>query len=326
MTRRRVSRAGALRVVLGFCASALVLWLILRFIARNGGVPALGAFELSWALGAISLSTLQVAVVAQRWAFFARELGAPLDYPAALGAYYVSVFLNQLLPLGIVGDAARGMWHARRLATGPTPANAALDAGTALILDRASGQLTLLVLVLPILPLWWQPLRATWREISPKPGLCAALIASLLALTILGLCSYFWRSAMRYIARARGVFFRPRALAVHLAYSVFSVVLLGGAFFCAARSLGFALPLGLALRVVPLVLVASTLPSFAFGTGAREAATAALYHALGLHAAEGAAVALSLGLLGFVATVPALLVLAVTRLRARDSSLAGRRT
>jgi uncharacterized membrane protein YbhN (UPF0104 family) len=91
-------------------------------------------------------------------------------------------------------------------------------------------------------------------------------------------------------------------------------------FYCAARALGLDLSFGLALRVVPLVLVASALPSFAFGMGAREAVAAALYHLLGLRAADGAEIALATGLLGFIASSPGLLVFALDRRRAISRS------
>ena len=315
---RRLSGAAALRLALGICASGLVFWLILRFIAKSGVERPL-AFDLPWALGAVVLTTLQIGVVALRWAFFSRELGAPLAYEAALGAYYVSVFLNQLLPLGMLGDAFRGLWHARRLGAyaAPEPSvRPALDAATALILDRASGHLALLVLVLPVLPLWWEPLRAAAQGSLSTLGPLAVLSTLLAIFVLVALFSYFWRSALRHTARARQIFFRPSALAVHGVCSVLAIFLHVAAFYCAARALGFSLPFGIATRVVPLVLVASMLPSFAFGTGAREAAAAGLYHLLGLRAAEGAEIALALGLLGFVASLPGLLVLALARLRA----------
>jgi glycosyltransferase 2 family protein len=314
-----VSRAAALRIAFGALASGLVFGLILRFIARNGGAPSFADLELPWALGAVLLTMLQIALVAGRWAFFSRELGASIDYSAALGAYFVSVFLNQLLPLGILGDALRGVWHARRLRSAAATVRPAVNAATALILDRASGQLTLLVIVLSILPLWWQPLGDAARGAAFSFDGKVLFLALLAALTVLGLCSYFWRSALRHTARARHIFFGARGLAAHGACSAISVALLVGAFECTARALGFPLHFGLALRVIPLVLAASSLPSFALGTGAREVSAAALYHLLGLRAAEGAAIGLGFGLLGLVASLPGLLVLVLARMRSQPN-------
>ncbi|HEY4106636.1 MAG TPA: lysylphosphatidylglycerol synthase transmembrane domain-containing protein, partial [Polyangiaceae bacterium] len=300
MNRERRRAFASLRVAWGAGVSVLVFWLILRFIVKNGAAPT--ALVPGWALAAILLTMLQIAIVAARWAFFTRQFGAPLDYRSALGAYYVSVFLNQVLPLGMIGDAARGFWHARKL-SGNREQRPALDAATALILDRASGQLVLLAVVLLVLPAWWQPLHAALALNEPANGRRLALVFGLLLAALLGVLFYWGRSFWRRTARARRAFFQPRALAVHGAYSLASLVLLVAAFGCSSRALGFSFSFALALRVVPLVLAAASLPSFAFGTGSREASAAALYHLLGLRAADGAAIALGLGLSGFAASL-----------------------
>jgi uncharacterized membrane protein YbhN (UPF0104 family) len=287
----------------------LVFWLIVRFITRNSGAQPLLSLEPRWALAALCALTLQVLIVAQRWSFFSRELGVQLSYGAALGAYYVSIFLNQVLPLGVLGDAARGAWHARRVTAAQRATEPGLAAATALILDRLSGQLLLCALVLAVLPWWWSPVRANVRAFDCSRA-WLLIVCSLLAVAgLAALLSRVRRSALRRTAQARRAFLRPRAFAVHEAYSAAALLAHALAFFCAARALGFGLPPGVALRVVPLVLAASAVPSFALGTGAREAAAALLYHLLGLRAAEGAVIALGLGVLGFVASLPALLIL-----------------
>jgi uncharacterized membrane protein YbhN (UPF0104 family) len=315
-----VSGPAGLRIVFGLGASGLVFWLILRFITQGAALPPSSAFELRWAFAAIFCTTVQMAIIARRWTFFAARLDAPVEYRAALGAYYVSVFLNQVLPFGMLGDAVRGVWHARRSAASAAADRApatAVDAATALIMDRASGQFVLFALVLPVLPLWWQPVSTAVRGSRHELGLAAALGALLIGALFVAAAWYFRRSLLRHAARGRRIFLRPGALAVHGAYSAAALFMHIAAYACAARALGLSLPFWLALRVVPLVLVASAVPSFAFGTGAREASAAALYHLLGLRAAEGAAIALGLGMLGFVASLPGLFVLATLRFHAR---------
>jgi len=313
VTRRVAPR---LRLVLSVTASAGIFWAILRFIGESRGSRAAAAFEPGWASAAVALSSLQLAIVTLRWTFFARALTAPLSYGAALGAYYVSTCLNQLLPFGLLGDAWRGFWHARRFsaaaAAGTRPA---LAAAMALILDRASGQLVSLALIVAVLPLWWQPLRSALSGLRISFAPSGALLALAVALLV-----YFGRSLLRRTARVRSIFFRPGSLAVHGACSALAVFTHVAGFYCAARALGLDLPFALALRVVPVVLVASALPSLAFGMGAREAVAAALYHLLGLRAADGAEIALATGLLGFVASSPGLLVLALAGRNARASN------
>ena len=317
MSRGRLSLRGAFRLAFGAGASGLVFWLILRFIRDHAQLSA-RAFSAPWACAAVLVCALQIFVVAYRWAFLASELGAPLEYRSALGAYFVSIFLNLLLPFGILGDALRGVWHSQRLARERGSEQAISDAATALILDRLSGQAVLFALVLAILPLWWRPLAAA-RVHAASPALPASWLACGV-LVVVALGWFFRRALVRRTARARAVFLRPRAFAMHALCSFCALALHAVGFACAARSLGFSLPFVRALRVVPLVLEASSVPSFALGTGAREAAAAVLYRLLGLDAGEGAAVALGLGVLTFVASLPGAFLLVAARLRATRAS------
>ena len=50
---------------------------------------------------------------AWRWTVVARGLGVRLSLPAAVAAYYRSLFLNLTLPGGVVGDVHRGVSHGR---------------------------------------------------------------------------------------------------------------------------------------------------------------------------------------------------------------------
>ena len=51
---------------------------------------------------------------AWRWRVVARALGVDIDLSAAIGAYYRSLFLNSVLPGGILGDVHRAVTHGRR--------------------------------------------------------------------------------------------------------------------------------------------------------------------------------------------------------------------
>jgi len=304
----------------GTCASIVIFWLIFRFIRDHlGALPT--AVSPPWAGAAVIASALQVSVVAYRWAYLTAELGAPLDYGTALGAYFVSVFLNQLLPLGMLGDALRAIWHSRRIAEARGADGAAIDAATALLLDRASGQLVLLLAVLAILPLWWRPLVAALGTLTPART--PLLVLAVFSACLLAVAVSFRRVLLRCATRARAAFLRPRALAMHSLCSLVALALHVLAFVCTAYALGFSLPLLRALRIVPLVLEASALPSFVLGAGAREAAAAMLYRLLGLAPAEGAAVALGVGVLGFVASLPGLALLLAARRRARAMPASG---
>ena len=67
---------------------------------------------------AAGLAVLTTVCCAWRWTIVARGLGVDLPLPAAVAAYYRSLFLNVTLPGGVVGDVHRGgQPRSRRAAT-----------------------------------------------------------------------------------------------------------------------------------------------------------------------------------------------------------------
>src|SRR5436305_4069458 len=94
-------------------ASALVFAVL---VWRLGTGPFLNGFRTidGGALAAAAgLAVLSTAAYAWRWKIVAGGLGVDLSLPAAVAAYYRSMFLNATLPGGIVGDVHRGVSHGR---------------------------------------------------------------------------------------------------------------------------------------------------------------------------------------------------------------------
>ncbi|MEX0870777.1 MAG: lysylphosphatidylglycerol synthase domain-containing protein, partial [Aquisalimonadaceae bacterium] len=60
----------------------------------------------TWLLFALAITVLQVLLSAWRWRFTAGRLGLTLPFPAAVREYYLATFINQVLPGGVLGDAA----------------------------------------------------------------------------------------------------------------------------------------------------------------------------------------------------------------------------
>ena len=74
------------------------------------GLRAIDARALA---AAAAIGAVTTVCCAWRWTIVARGLGVPLSLPAAVAAYYRSLFLNLTLPGGIVGDVHRGVSHGR---------------------------------------------------------------------------------------------------------------------------------------------------------------------------------------------------------------------
>ncbi len=105
--------------------------------------------------------------------------------------------------------------------------------------------------------------------------------------------------------------FAPGNMAVHLPLSFLLLGLHVALFVVAAHALGFDLPFVPAIRIVPPVLAASSVPAFIGGFGVREAAAAGLYYLTGLDAADGAAISFVYGTVSLVASTPGILALSL---------------
>src|SRR6185312_15180836 len=97
---------------------------------------------------ATGIGLMTTLCCAWRWRIVAGGLGVELSLPAAVAAYYRSLFLNVTLPGGVVGDVHRGVSHGRDVS----------DVGRALravAWERFAGQVVqgiLTVIVLLALP------------------------------------------------------------------------------------------------------------------------------------------------------------------------------
>jgi uncharacterized membrane protein YbhN (UPF0104 family) len=268
----------------------------------------LRALDPAWLAVGLALTVLQFILLGARWWFVARKLDVPLRYGRALREYYLSTLLNYILPLGVFGDAFRAVRHLNHVPPkeqGQPAARVVL----AIVLERASGQLALWLVALAVAPDLWRALSPTMSSHSTAAKAIAALVVVAVALTGWAL-GRRWLTWLRDAARAGGqVLFRPANLVVHLPVSLVLVATHVALFVVAARSIGLELAMGPAIRIVPPVLVASTLPTLLGGFGAREATAAGLYHLTGLSAVDGATISFVYGSVGILASVPGVLAL-----------------
>lgn len=263
------------------------------------GVRAVDARALAAAAAIGGLTTL---CCAWRWTVVARGLGVDLRLPAAVAAYYRSLFLNLTLPGGVVGDVHRGVRHGRDVR----------DVGgglRAVAWERAAGQVVQAVVTLAVLLILPSPVR------SAMPLVVAALAASaaggvLLARSGLGTGLPRWERLRRAAAGdVRAGLLSRRALPVVAVTSAAVVAGHAATFVIAARTAGVDAPVSRLLPLGLLAMLAMVLPSVA-GWGPREGATAWVFGAAGLGAGPGVATAVVYGVMALVASLPGVLVLA----------------
>jgi uncharacterized membrane protein YbhN (UPF0104 family) len=280
--------------------SAALLWLVSRYVDVAAVLSRLSELSPGWVVLGLAVTVLQVGVLAWRWRYTAARLGVDLPLGRALGEYYLSILLNQVLPGGVAGDVARAWRHARTDApAGP--------AALAVILERASAQVvmtTAAVASLLVLPWASGVLRMT-----------AAVALGVVSAFVLGLVVRRPESASaagRFWADTRRALFAPDVFATQLASALLVVASYIVVFLVAARAVGTETPLATMLPLVAPVLMTMLIPVTVAGWGIREAAAAALWGLAGLTPADGAAISVTYGLLVLASSAPGLLVLTRT--------------
>ena len=297
-----VGRPMTRRWVVRLCVSFGLLIALARWLEVSEIADRLAQMRPFWIGLALVLSVVQVAASAWRWRFTAGRLGIELPFSIAMREYYVAMFLNQVIPGGVVGDVSRAWRHARaqsllRSASGP--------AVRAVILERASGQVVMaMVALLSVvsLPLglgvtWWWGVLAVGVVVS-------GFWYWVRDLNDTSLAGRFWRDA-------RLALFAGLAFPLQFASSVLVVATYLTTYVIAARAIGVETPLLVLAPLVAPVLLTMLIPVTVAGWGLREGAAALLWGMAGLTAVDGVAISVAYGLLVLLSTLPGGFVLAV---------------
>jgi glycosyltransferase 2 family protein len=291
------------RVVGGAATFAVLVW-------RLGAGPFLDGIRTvdGQALAAAAgLAVLTTVCCAWRWKIVARGLGIDLPLPAAVAAYYRSLFLNVTLPGGVVGDVHRGVSHGRDVS----------DVGRglrAVAWERSAGQVVQAVLTVVVLLVLPSPVR------SSMPVVALALVVAVfgVALAVRGR-PRGGRTRWARVRSAAAGDLRDGLLARRAwpGVAILSALVVGGhavTFLIAARTAGITAPPSRLLPLALLVMLAMVLPSIA-GWGPREGVTAWVFGAAGVGADRGVATAVVYGVMVLVASLPGAAVLVVAWFR-----------
>ena len=291
-----------MRSVRKWSAPALTMVVFVVLVWRLGTGPFIGGLEAvdgRALLVAVAIGFVTTVCGAWRWTVVARGLGLRLPLSTAVAAYYRALFLNLTLPTGVAGDVHRGVSHGR-------DARDVSRGLRAVVWERGAGQVVQIVLTVVVLLILPSPVR------SSMPFVAAAALVLTLGAVLLGRLrggGSRWtrlRNAVASDIRA-GVLHRDALPTIVLATTV-AVVGYTVLFLVAARTVGVTAPVSRLLPLALLAVLAMVLPSVA-GWGPREGATAWVFAAAGLGAAQGAATAVAYGVLALAAFLPGAVVL-----------------
>ncbi len=260
----------------------------------------LASADVGWLVAALGLVQIQIVLSALRWRFTAMRLGKRLARRRVVAEYYLATLLNQTLPGGISGDAARIVRNR--------------DAGgSAVVIERLAGQFVFLLVTLTGLAFW---LPLTGRAL-PLEGLRSAgfvllviLCVSLVVLLTYRFGPFGWRrklvefcSSVHRSWLVDGSFGPQASLSLGIVFTYLAVFGLCG------LAIDHPLPWAGLITVVPLTLLTMLVPVSVGGWGVREAAAAFLWPLIGATAETGVATSVLYGLVSVAGSLPGLLVL-----------------
>ena len=283
--------------LLRLAAGVTVLWFLVRQLGAAPFEDGLRAVTWQAVVAAVTLTALTTVCSAWRWRVVARALGVDIGLPGAAGAYYRSLFLNSVLPGGILGDVHRAVMHGRR-------AGDVARGVRAVAWERLCGQVIQAVVTAVVLLTLPSPVRPA------LPYVLAGIagVAGCAALVVRG-AARRGRSRLTRAARAIAADLRRGLLArgVWPQLTLASVLVVAGhtaTFVIAARVAGCTAPLGELVALLMVVQTAAVIPLSIGGWGPREGAAAWAFAAAGLGAATGVTVATLYAVLMLAAVAP----------------------
>jgi uncharacterized membrane protein YbhN (UPF0104 family) len=306
--------------LLRLAGGVAVLWFLGRELGAAPFEDGLRAVTWQAVVAALTLTALTSVCSAWRWRVVARALGADIGLPRATGAYYRSLFLNSVLPGGILGDVHRAVTQGRR-------AGDVAQGVRAVGWERLYGQVIQAVVAAVVLLTLPSPVRPALPYVLGGIAVvvgCAALV--------MGVAARLGRSRPARAARAIATDLR-RGLLVRDVWpqlTLASVLVVAGhtaTFVIAARVAGSTAPLGELIALLMVIQIAAGIPLSIGGWGPREGAAAWAFAAAGLGAASGVTVSTLYALLMLIAVAPGAGLLLKDAVRRRlDREHAGMRS
>jgi glycosyltransferase 2 family protein len=288
--------------LLRFAGAAIVLAAIVWRLGTGPFLDGIRALDGPALAAAAAIGAVTTVCCAWRWTVVARGLGVHLPLPAAVAAYYRSIFLNLTLPGGVVGDVHRGVSHGRG-------AGDVARGLRAVAWERAAGQVVQALLTLGILLVLPSPVHSLVGPVAIAVA-AAAVVIALPAARLRPRGRSWWARLRRSAARdVRAGLLARGALPVVVLTSGVVVVGHAATFLIAARTAGSTASLGHLLPLAMLALLGMVAPGIA-GWGPREGVAAWVFGAAGLGADLGVSTAVVYGVMALVASLPGALVIA----------------
>lgn len=288
--------------VLRLAVPVVILGLLWNLADGPGAFARLAEADWLYLSVAFVAVNLQTIASAWRWHRVAARLGQTIPPGRAVAEYYLSQLVNQSLPGGVLGDAARAVRARHQAGLG--------IAAKAVIIERLAGQIAMFGLL--AVAFCWALLTPGGLNLSVGHEQLIVGVVIFLAVLTLGMLAL--RLARRRWGRTLGqsvsqALVRGGAWMEQVPLAGIIVALNLASFSLCALATGTALDLESIVVLVPLILCAMLIPATVAGWGFREGAAAALFPLAGATATAGFAASLAFGLVILAASLPGLFFL-----------------
>ena len=248
----------------------------------------------------ILLSIVQYFLSAWRWYFIAHNTNTKIMYRDAVKYYYISGFLNNILPTGIMGDIYRTM----NIKVNNQTTTNFLKSFQSVIFERLSGQITLVITFVISLGIFFL--------INQKyEALMYILLLIILSLVITKIF-FILDQKNKYIINFKQVF-SGKCFYKHFFLSLIIVLTYITTYIICAYSLNLDIDIISFFVFAPIILFSMTLPVSIGGWGIRETTALVISFLLGLSVSSSVTVAIVYGLTNLICSLPGIYFLMYKR-------------
>lgn len=276
--------------------------LVLLWNAADGPAIArsLTGAHLGWLVAAVCALICQTFLSALRWKVTAAELGQTLPLRHAVREYFVSQSVNQAVPGGVVGDAARAVRARAEVGLAVS--------GLAVGLERLAGQIAMFVTLacaFAVTYLWEGGL--DWPNSFATPiglTISGAIMTVLAGIVLRKRTGLLKPAASRWVDITLRALFSRDVLPAQISLGIMIAICNLAAFGFCAWAVGQPLSLGALFAIVPLILFTMLIPLTISGWGVREGSAALLLPVAGVPVTDAVAISVLFGLAMLLAVIP----------------------
>ena len=278
----------------------LSLSLLYYVIATYGNdmQKTLGIINYHYILLVFFISFIQYVLSAYRWMYISSKNGSEMNFLYCLKFYYISTFINNILPGGVVGDIYRA-YSARESDNNLINLSKSVQG---IVFERLSGQIMMFFIFLISLTFFFL-INAKYIAFlfTVVPVLLITFIIYIVVRKI-----YFNKISSNEIVINFRKIFSGKIFWNHTIISFFVVLSYIVIYIISAEALGLSIDYFTFFVFTPIVLFSMTLPVSIGGWGVREGTALLIAFLLGLSASSSISVAVMYGILNLFCSLPGL--------------------